>query len=185
MLPFFPDSARIDDFREAVCASLEEYNTQIAGLRAEMADVTHSADAIREDIAQLSTRQLDLPRDAACARCSAPLSAAPQAPGGAPLAGVPPFYIFPCGHGFEAGCLLEAAAPLLSAAQARAARRAWAALADAAPPPEGGLPGRTILEEALCAECPLCGEAAARAITQPFVDATSGTEAEIIESWAI
>jgi hypothetical protein len=183
MLPLFPDSARIDDFRDAVCASLEEYNTQITGLRAEMADVTRSADAIREDIAALSTRQLDLPRDAACARCGGALAAAPQAPGGAPQAGVPPFYVFPCGHGFEAGCLLEAAAPLLSAAGARAARRAWAALADGTPPPDGGQPGRAALEEAVCAECPLCGEAAARAITQPFVDAD--TEAALVTSWEI
>ena len=183
MLPFFPDSARIDDFRDAVCASLEEYNTQIAALRTEMADVTRSADAIRQDIAALSTRVLDLPRDAACARCSAPLAAAPQAPGGAPQAGVPPFYVFPCGHGFEAGCLLEAAAPLLSAPQERAARRAWAALADGAPPPEGGPVGRAALEEALCSECPLCGEAAARAITQPFVDAEA--DAALIASWQV
>jgi hypothetical protein len=166
-----------------VCASLEEYNTQIAGLRQEMADVTASADAIREDIAALSQRQLELPRDAACSRCSAPLASCGAAPGGAAAAGVPPFYVFPCGHGFEAGCLLEAACPLLGATQARAARRAWAALADGAPPPEGGAPGRAALEDALCAECPLCGEAAARAITTPFVDPDA--EAALVASWDI
>jgi hypothetical protein len=166
-----------------VCASLEEYNTQITALRQEMADVTSSSDAIRADIASLAARQLELPRDACCARCAAPLSHAAAAPGGAAAAGVPPFYVFPCGHGFEAGCLLEAAAPVMGATQARAARRAWAALADGAPPPEGGEAGRCALEDALCAECPLCGEGAALAITQPFVD--EGAEAALVASWDV
>ncbi len=148
-----------------------------------MADVTSSSDAIRADIASLGTRQLELPRDAACSRCGAALSACAAPPGGAAAAGVPPFYVFPCGHSFEPACLLEAAAPALGATQARAARRAWAALTDGAPPPEGGDPGRCALEDALCAECPLCGEAAVRAITQPFVDEEA--EAALVATWDI
>ena len=41
VLPFFPDFVLIDDFKEAICTSLEEYNRQIgAGLRSESRKTT-------------------------------------------------------------------------------------------------------------------------------------------------
>ena len=56
ILPFFPDFALIDDFKEAICASLEEYNRQIEDLKAEMNEATRGADNIRRDIAALAQR---------------------------------------------------------------------------------------------------------------------------------
>lgn len=56
ILPFFPDFALIDDFKEAICASLEDYNRQIEDLKAEMNEATRGADNIRRDIAALSQR---------------------------------------------------------------------------------------------------------------------------------
>jgi hypothetical protein len=47
ILPLFPDFARIDTFKDAICHSLEDYNSQIAGLKTEMDDVTRIADALR------------------------------------------------------------------------------------------------------------------------------------------
>ncbi|KAI8004498.1 Vacuolar sorting protein 18 [Camellia lanceoleosa] len=40
ILPFFPDFALIDDFKEAICSSLEDYNKQIEQLKQEMNDAT-------------------------------------------------------------------------------------------------------------------------------------------------
>lgn len=47
VLPLFPDFARIDAFKDALCDGLADYNTQIQGLRSEMEDATRIADALR------------------------------------------------------------------------------------------------------------------------------------------
>lgn len=47
VLPLFPDFARIDAFKGALCDGLADYNAQIQGLRAEMEDATRIADALR------------------------------------------------------------------------------------------------------------------------------------------
>jgi hypothetical protein len=47
ILPLFPDFVQIDNFKEAICESLEEYNAQIERLKLEMADATRIADALR------------------------------------------------------------------------------------------------------------------------------------------
>ena len=47
VLPLFPDFVTIDAFKAAICASLEDYNAQIEGLKTEMADSTRIADALR------------------------------------------------------------------------------------------------------------------------------------------
>ena len=47
ILPLFPDFVQIDNFKDAICQSLEDYNTQIAGLKSEMDDATRIADALR------------------------------------------------------------------------------------------------------------------------------------------
>ena len=47
ILPLFPDFVQIDNFKEAICQSLEDYNSQIANLKSEMDDATHIADALR------------------------------------------------------------------------------------------------------------------------------------------
>ena len=47
ILPLFPDFVKIDDFKEAICQSLEEYNQQIEQLKTEMDDATRIADALR------------------------------------------------------------------------------------------------------------------------------------------
>lgn len=47
VLPLFPDFVQIDDFKDAICQSLSDYNEQIAELRAKMDDATRIADALR------------------------------------------------------------------------------------------------------------------------------------------
>ncbi len=47
VLPLFPDFVTIDAFKAAICSSLEDYNSQIEGLKTEMADSTRIADALR------------------------------------------------------------------------------------------------------------------------------------------
>ena len=47
ILPLFPDFAQVDNFKDAICKSLSDYNTQIEDLKAQMADATQIADALR------------------------------------------------------------------------------------------------------------------------------------------
>ena len=47
VLPLFPDFVKIDNFKEAICQSLEDYNKQIDQLKNEMEDATCIADALR------------------------------------------------------------------------------------------------------------------------------------------
>ncbi|GMQ01976.1 hypothetical protein CsSME_00048414 [Camellia sinensis var. sinensis] len=66
ILPFFPDFALIDDFKEAICSSLEDYNKQIEQLKQEMNDATHGADNIRNDISVLAQRYAVIDCDEDC-----------------------------------------------------------------------------------------------------------------------
>jgi len=50
ILPFFPDFVTIDNFKDAICTSLAEYNRHIDALRTEMDDATASAREIRAEI---------------------------------------------------------------------------------------------------------------------------------------
>eukprot|EP01133_Synstelium_polycarpum_P000223 gene223-271_t len=56
ILPFFPDFTVIDDFKEEICKSLEDYNQYIDELKNEMDDATSSADLIRKDIQNLRNK---------------------------------------------------------------------------------------------------------------------------------
>lgn len=47
VLPLFPDFVKIDNFKDAICESLEDYNKQIDQLKTEMEDATRIADALR------------------------------------------------------------------------------------------------------------------------------------------
>eukprot|EP00899_Mesostigma_viride_P019823 jgi/Mesvir1/27842/Mv07518-RA.1 len=85
VLPFFPEFVLIDDFKDAICASLEDYNNAIASLRSEMDESTRRAAGIRNDIAALAQRCTVVQRDEPCAACRATLApAAPKFALGAP-----------------------------------------------------------------------------------------------------
>lgn len=53
ILPFFPDFVTIDDFKDAISTSLEEYNRDIDSLKTQMNDATNSAQDISMDIHDL------------------------------------------------------------------------------------------------------------------------------------
>merc|ERR1711871_1424345 len=58
ILPFFPDFVHIDDFKDAICTSLEDYNEQIEGLKSEMEEATRGAELLRNDISLLGERNI-------------------------------------------------------------------------------------------------------------------------------
>ncbi|RDX77563.1 Vacuolar protein sorting-associated protein 18-like protein, partial [Mucuna pruriens] len=110
ILPFFPDFALIDDFKEAICSSLEDYNKQIEQLKEEMNDATHGADNIRNDISALAQRCTVIDRDEECGVCRRKILTADRefgiGRGYTSVGQMAPFYVFPCGHAFHAQCLI-------------------------------------------------------------------------------
>ena len=181
VLPLCPDTTSIDAFRDAVLAALDAHATTVTSLRRDMADAAAAADALCANVAQLATRHLALPRNAVCSRCGCHVASAPHPPGGAAGLEVPPFYAFPCGHCFCAGnCLVEAASLGLGPTASQRARHAWATLVDGR---AGGEGAKQLYENLLCSECPLCGEAAVRTVTLPFVDPAS--EGALMASWEV
>lgn len=115
ILPFFPDFVTIDNFKDAICDSLERYNRNIEELRREMAEATLIADAVRRDLKLLSARTAALSADQPCARCGRALGTGP-APCGLPTGGsIQPFFAFPTGRAYHGVCccaeVMELVAP--------------------------------------------------------------------------
>ncbi|KAG4978425.1 hypothetical protein AAZX31_13G283600 [Glycine max] len=203
ILPFFPDFALIDDFKEAICSSLEDYNKQIEQLKEEMNDATHGADNIRNDISALAQRCTIIDRDEECGVCQRKILTAGREFGtgrGYTLVGqMAPFYIFPCGHAFHAECLIahvtrctvEAHAEYILDLQkqltlmgSEARRESNGTLS-----PEESIPSMTIdklrsqLDDAIASECPFCGDLMIREISLPFINPEE--EQHVLSSWEI
>jgi len=193
ILPFFPDFVLIDDFKEAVCTSLEEYNRQIEELRQEMQDSNASAEAIRRDIAGLAERTVTVDREERCAQCET-LLITPESIAAHTAANdtgaLPPFYIFPCGTAFHTDCLLQIVKPTLGKVRGKEAQKLLAQLdaavaraEDSAAAAAGGEDAhriRTRLEDIIAAECPFWSENLLSTIAKPFI-----TESDDQQSWRV
>lgn len=201
ILPFFPDFALIDDFKEAICSSLEDYNKQIEQLKQEMNDATHGADNIRSDINALSQRYAVIEQDEECGVCKRKIlaSSAARATRSYITAGpMAPFYIFPCGHAFHAPCLIAHVTKCTSRTQAEYIldlQRQLCLLSDHRSKEVNGsiqdepltnmMPGdklRANLDDAIASECPFCGDLMIREISLPFI---LPDERELVASWEI
>ncbi|GAB5585428.1 tethering complex subunit [Umbelopsis nana] len=106
ILPFFPDFVLIDDFKDEICAALEEYNIHIEELKADMDEATRSAENIRLDIRQLRSRFAVIGSLEKCCLCDLPLLTRQ-------------FYVFPCQHSFHADCLVDRITKYLNTRQIR------------------------------------------------------------------
>ncbi|KAL1931607.1 hypothetical protein VTP01DRAFT_9750 [Rhizomucor pusillus] len=106
ILPFFPDFVLIDDFKDEICAALEEYNIHIEELKTEMDEATRSADSIRLDIRELKSRFAVINAVEKCYICNYPLLTRQ-------------FYIFPCQHAFHGDCLINRTTKYLPTRQIR------------------------------------------------------------------
>ncbi|ORX60830.1 hypothetical protein BCR36DRAFT_314682 [Piromyces finnis] len=94
ILPYFPDFVLIEDFKDEICETLEEYNVHIDELKKEMDEATKSAEDIRFDIRELKNKHTIIPVNELCRICNKTLLTRQ-------------FYIFPCQHLFHADCLLN------------------------------------------------------------------------------
>ncbi|KAI4322619.1 hypothetical protein L6164_022296 [Bauhinia variegata] len=199
ILPFFPDFALIDDFKEAICSSLEDYNKQIEQLKEEMNDATHGADNIRNDISALAQRYAVIDRDEECGVCRRKiLTSGREAHAYTSVGPMAPFYVFPCGHALHAQCLITHVTRCTDVAHAEsildlqkqltlmggeARRDSNGTLSEDSMPsmtPYDKL--RSQLDDAIASECPFCGDLMIREISSPFI---LPHEALHVASWEI
>ncbi|KAH9792773.1 vacuolar sorting protein 18 [Citrus sinensis] len=202
ILPFFPDFALIDDFKEAICSSLDDYNKQIEQLKQEMNDATHGADNIRNDISALAQRYAVIDRDEDCGVCRRKILIAGRdyrmARGYASVGPMAPFYVFPCGHAFHAQCLIAHVTQCTNETQAEYIldlQKQLTLLGSEARKDANGVTTedsitsmtptdklRSQLDDAIASECPFCGDLMIREISLPFI---APEEAHQFASWEI
>eukprot|EP01112_Ceratiomyxa_fruticulosa_P020451 TRINITY_DN6960_c0_g1_i1.p1 TRINITY_DN6960_c0_g1~~TRINITY_DN6960_c0_g1_i1.p1 ORF type:complete len:978 (+),score=224.54 TRINITY_DN6960_c0_g1_i1:223-3156(+) len=189
ILPFFPDFVLIDDFKEEICKSLEDYNRHIDELKAEMDEATHSAELIHQDIKELRNKYGYVGANQRCDICQYQVL-------------TKQFYLFPCQHVFHADCLSSEILPLLSGPARVRVRELQNKIANSvkeAPRQPSTGPSATEeismqnsttpqerlkkeLDEYIASECPLCGDIMIRSIDKPFI---AIEEVEAKRSWAI
>ncbi|XP_027343327.1 vacuolar sorting protein 18 isoform X2 [Abrus precatorius] len=203
ILPFFPDFVLIDDFKEAICSSLEDYNKQIEQLKEEMNDATRGADNIRNDISALAQRCTVIDRDEDCGVCRRKILTAGRefgmGHGYTSVGQMASFYVFPCGHAFHAQCLIAHVTRCTVEAQAEyildlqkqltlmgseARRESNGTLSS-----EESIPSMTTvdklrsqLDDAIASECPFCGDLMIREISLSFIHPE---EEQHVLSWEI
>ncbi|KAL6493527.1 Vacuolar protein sorting-associated protein 18 like protein [Orobanche gracilis] len=203
ILPFFPDFALIDDFKEAICSSLEDYNEQIEKLKQEMNDATHGADNIRNDISALAQRYAVVQRDEECGVCRRKIlnigDDYRMARVYTSVGSMAPFYVFPCGHSFHAHCLIAHVTRCTTEAQAEYILDLQKQLTLLGNEPRKETNGslteeepitsmtpaekiRSQLDDAIASECPFCCDLMIREISLPFI---LPEETDEIESWEI
>ncbi|OQV21083.1 Vacuolar protein sorting-associated protein 18-like protein [Hypsibius exemplaris] len=104
ILPFFPDFVTIDDFKEAICASLEDYNRHIGTLKGEVDDATAEAQDLRSEIQDYRSQCLYINTTDVCTVCKQPLLTSQ-------------IYVFPCKHHLHEDCLLNTLRPHLASSK--------------------------------------------------------------------
>lgn len=92
LIPFFPDFVVIDDFKEEICAALEDYSRNIDALKKEMDESSQTAQNIKIDIKALDHRYAIVEPGEKCYVCGLPLLSRQ-------------FFVFPCQHAFHSDCL--------------------------------------------------------------------------------
>lgn len=192
ILPFFPDFVLIDDFKEEICKSLEEYKNEIEELKRDMHDATMNANLIRDDIKELKHRYGYIMANAKCdsARCYKSILAKD-------------FYLFPCHHVLHASCLIEEVLKHVNEVKrkkilelnqkrknaAKVSQNSTTAsfLNDVASVVAGTLDvQQTVqedlkeLDELISSECPYCGNIMISSIDEPFVE-----DKNEMESWLV
>jgi len=167
LIPFFPDFVVIDDFKEEICAALEEYSRQIDSLKTSMDSSATTAASIKTSIQTLDARYAIVEPGERCWKCRLPLL-------------MRQFFVFPCQHAFHADCLGDLVLKSVGMGKGKRIRELQREVGRAV---VGGAKRTNMVKEldALVAgSCVLCSEMAVRMIDEPFVTASDDRE-----EWAL
>ena len=167
LIPFFPDFVIIDDFKEEICAALEEYSRTIDSLKQEMDESASTAQNIKSDILALDQRYAIVEPGERCWECRLPLL-------------MRQFFVFPCQHAFHADCLGEKVMKIAGMGRGKRIRELQKEIG------RGVALGKRRegmvreLDGLVAGSCVLCSELAVKQIDEPFI-----TEADDAREWAI
>ncbi|KAF2484672.1 Pep3/Vps18/deep orange family-domain-containing protein [Neohortaea acidophila] len=167
LIPFFPDFIVIDDFKEEICAALEDYSRRIDELKREMDESAATAQHIQADVKALDERYAIVEPGERCWKCRLPLL-------------MRQFFVFPCQHAFHADCLGEMVMGLVGMGKGKRIRELQREIG------RGVALGKRRegmvreLDGLVAGACVLCGDAAVRGVDEPFV-----TEADDVREWAV
>ncbi|KAE9374554.1 vacuolar protein sorting protein-like protein DigA [Stipitochalara longipes BDJ] len=156
LIPFFPDFVVIDDFKEEICAALEDYSRNIDALKKEMDESAQTATNIKIDIAALDHRYAIVEPGEKCYICGLPLLSRQ-------------FFVFPCQHAFHSDCLGRKVMEQVGLGKGKRIRELQGQIS------KGLLAGakrdRAIaeLDGLVASACILCSDFAIKRIDEPFV----------------
>ncbi|KAF2457272.1 Pep3/Vps18/deep orange family-domain-containing protein [Lineolata rhizophorae] len=167
LIPFFPDFVVIDDFKEEICAALEEYSRAIDGLKAEMDDAADTAKHIKSDIRELEHRYAIVEPGERCYVCRLPLL-------------VRQFFVFPCQHAFHADCLGKKVIEQAGVAKSKRIKELQVEVGRGTS--TGAKRERAVkeLDALIASACVLCSDSAVKQIDEPFV-----LQSDNREEWAL
>ncbi|XRB12553.1 vacuolar sorting protein 18 [Pseudoscourfieldia marina] len=167
LLPYFPDRAPVDSFRDPVCDALESYDERLRHLRDEMDASTEVAERLRRECERLSEATMTLPRGKRCDATGQPLLEKSRTTG--PY-GCSPFFAFPCGHAFLAAPLAKLVCRRDVGLRGSLVRTMGRLRDLGCRAPSDILNElRAKLDDALGSECPLCGDMASNCLARPLV----------------
>jgi len=175
LLPFFPEFATIEYFKEALCDCLAEHSGRLRTLQEDMQEATAAAENIKQKAKEFKTKYALLKVQEKCSSCSQPLM-------------IRTFYAFPCRHTFHANCLEREISPYIPLETLQRLKElklqlaaAAAKIPDASQDDSSSIGSKTLqsveknlqeVDEILAAECPFCGDYLIRMIDQPFFTPT-------------
>ncbi|OCK79677.1 hypothetical protein K432DRAFT_426329 [Lepidopterella palustris CBS 459.81] len=167
LIPFFPDFVVIDDFKEEICAALEEYSRQIDTLRQEMDESEETAAHIKTDIKALEQRYAIVEPGERCYVCSLPLLARQ-------------FFVFPCQHAFHSDCLGKKVVEIAGIAKGRRIQELQMEVSKGVSVGSKRENAIRELDALVGSACVLCSEMAVKLIDEPFV-----SKADNKDEWAL
>lgn len=167
LIPFFPDFVVIDDFKEEICAALEDYSRKIDELKREMDESEKTAAHIKTDIRALEQRYAIVEPGERCYVCGLPLLARQ-------------FFVFPCQHAFHSDCLAKKVVELAGIAKGK--RIAELQMEVSKGVNVGAKREKAIkeLDALVGSACVLCSEMAVKMIDEPFISAADNRD-----EWAL
>merc|ERR1711939_301417 len=156
LIPFFPDFVVIDDFKEEICAALEDYSRNIDGLKKEMDESSQTATNIKIDIAALDHRYAIVEPGEKCYDCGLPLLSRQ-------------FFVFPCQHAFHSDCLGRKVMEQAGIGKSKRIRELQGMVSKGMV--TGAKRDRCIaeLDGLVASACILCSDFAIKRIDEPFV----------------
>ena len=179
LLPYLPDFTQLDLFKDEICKTLEGYTSKIEYLKAEMTDLSDSADNIVNELESLNNRGFVINNRQKCEFCSDVLYNKV-------------FYLFPCSHGYHSSCLLSRAHLILDSAELASVKNIESQLKLTAVRAQDTSNKRAVsqheflqneLDGLIGADCPQCGHAMIKSLEIPLI--SEKDDKDEIKGWLL